>query len=336
MLIEWLVPLITEEISTLKACNVASIRLRAAVGATAAKESGCTNQFPDGYAAPSPQVIVVGKIDNISDPNRAERWINRLISKKSSAKIIVDYTDHHLARNTENARFYRAALDLCDHVICSSRMLVQNLASHYNGPTSIIEDPIEVPILAPRKKGNTVPTALWFGHGSNLPYLIDFLCNGYSYSNPARLIAMTNLYPLPEELTTILNRPNLDNLEINIVPWSRDEMIQAAHLADMCWIPAGVTDPLKSGASSNRLLTALALGLPTAADPLDSYQSFSNIYMNLRSNEIMSAITNPAPLFEKVKIAQNVISRNYTDEKIRQKWASMIEEEHCSLPFEAQ
>jgi hypothetical protein len=37
-----------------------------------------------------------------------------------------------------------------------------------------------------------------------------------------------------------------------------------------------------------------------------------------------------------VKIAQNVISRNYTDEKIRQKWASMIEEEHCLLRFEAQ
>jgi len=326
----------TADISLLRKSNLASIRLRTAIGAIAAEEQGSQNQFPDGSAAPSPQLIIVGKIDNISDPNRAERWINRLISQKSSAKIIVDYTDHHLARNTENARFYRAALDLCDHVVCSSRMLVQNLTLHYNGPTSIIEDPIEVPILTPRKKGNTVPTALWFGHGSNLPYLIDFLCNGYSYSNPARLIAMTNLYPLPEEITTILSRPNLDNLEINVIPWSRDDMIQAAHLADMCWIPAGVTDPLKSGASSNRLLTALALGLPTAADPLDSYQSFSNIYMNLRSNEIMSAITNPVPLFEKVKIAQNVISRNHTDEKIRQKWASLIEEEHCLLPLEAQ
>jgi len=333
MLIEWLIPMRTADISLLRESNLASIRLRTAIGAIAAEEQGSQNQFPDGYVAPSPQLIIVGKIDNISDPNRAERWINRLISQKSSAKIIVDYTDHHLARNTENARFYRAALDLSDHVVCSSQMLARNLASHYNCPTSIIEDPIEVPILTPRKKGNTVPTALWFGHGSNLPYLIDFLCNWYSYSNPARLIAMTNLYPLPEEITTILSRPNLDNLEINVVPWSRDDMIQAAHLADMCWIPAGVTDPLKSGASSNRLLTALALGLPTAADPLDSYQSFSNIYMNLRSNEIMSAITNPAPLFEKVKIAQNVISRNYTDEKIRQKWASMIEQEHCSLPF---
>ncbi len=336
MLIEWLVPLITDDISTLKTCNVASIRLRAAVGATAADESGYINQFPDGYAAQSPQVIIVGKIDNISDTSRAERWINRLTSLKSNAKIIIDYTDHHLARNTKNARFYRAALDLCDHVVCSSRMLVQNLASHYNGPTSIIEDPIEVPILAPKLKKNTVPTALWFGHGSNLPYLIDFLCNGYNYSDPARLIAMTNLYPLPEDLTTILDRPNLDNLEINVVPWSIDDMIQAAHLADMCWIPAGVTDPLKSGASSNRLLTALALGLPTAADPLDSYLSFSNIYMNLRSNEIMNAIKNPEPLFEKVKIAQNVISKNYTDEKIRQKWASMIEEEQFALPLEAQ
>jgi hypothetical protein len=133
-----------------------------------------------------------------------------------------------------------------------------------------------------------------------------------------------------------LDRPNLDNLEINVVPWSIDDMIQAAHLADMCWIPAGVTDPLKSGASSNRLLTALALGLPTAADPLDSYLSFSNTYMNLQSNEIMNAIKNPEPLFEKVKIAQNVISKNYTDEKIRQKWASMIEEEQFALPLEAQ
>jgi hypothetical protein len=327
MLIEWLIPMRTADLSLLRKSNLASIRLRTAIGAIAAEQQGAKNQFPDGYAAPMPNVIVVGKIDNISDPNRADRWIKRLTSQKSSAKIIIDYTDHHLARSTENACFYKAALDLCDHVVCSSRMLAQNLASHFKGPTSIIEDPIEVPILAPRKKGNTVSTALWFGHGSNLPYLIDFLCNGYSHSNPARLIAMTNLYPLPEELTTILNRPNLDNLEINVVPWSRDDMIQAAHLADMCWIPAGVTDPMKSGASSNRLLTALALGLPTAADPLDSYQSFSNIYMNLRSNEIMSAITNPAPLFEKVKIAQNIISKNFTSEKIQKKWETMIEKE---------
>jgi hypothetical protein len=327
MLIEWLVPVITDEISTLKTSNLASIRLRTAVGATASNELGFINQFTDGYAAQSPQVIVVGKIDNISDSGRAERWINRLISQKSSAKIIIDYTDHHLVRNTENARFYRVAMDLCDHVVCSSRMLVQNLAPYYRGPISIIEDPIEVPILAPKLKKNTVPTALWFGHGSNLPYLIDFLCNGYKYSHPARLIAMTNLYPLPEDITTILDRPNLGNLEINVVPWSIDDMIQAAYLADMCWIPAGVTDPLKSGASSNRLLTALALGLPTAADPLDSYLSFSNTYMDLRSNEIMNAITNPEPLFEKVKIAQNVISKNYTNEKIREKWGALTTKE---------
>ncbi len=324
----------TADLSLLRKSNLASIRLRTAIGAIAAEEQGAQNQFPDGYAAPMPQVIVVGKIDSISDPNRAERWINRLKSQKSSATIIIDYTDHHLARNTENARFYRTALDLSDHVVCSSRMLAQNLASHYKGPTSIIEDPIEVPILEPRKKGNTVPTALWFGHGSNLPYLIDFLCNGYSYSNPARLIAMTNLYPLPEELTTILNRPNLDNLEINVVPWSRDDMIQAAHLADMCWIPAGVTDPRKSGASSNRLLTALALGLPTAADSLDSYLPFSNLYLNLRSNEVMTTMTNSDQIFEKVKIAQKIIAKSFTSEKIQNKWATMIvKETKHSLQF---
>lgn len=327
MLIEWLIPAKTDNASKLKNSNLASIRLRTAIGASAVSEAGCINQFPDGYVGPSPHVIVVGKIDNISDPRRAERWINRLISQKYSAKIIIDYTDHHLARHTENARFYRTVLSLCDHVVCSSRMLVQNLALHYKGPTTIIEDPIEVPIQAPKPKKNTVPTALWFGHGSNIPYLIDFLCNTYSYQNPARLIAMTNLYPLPEDLTTILRKPNLENLEINVLPWSREDMIQAANLADMCWIPAGVTDPLKSGASSNRLLTALALGLPTAADSLDSYLPFSNIYLDLRSNEIMNAIKNPEPLFEKVKIAQNVISKNYTGASIRKKWVSMIKEE---------
>jgi hypothetical protein len=325
MLIEWLVPMRTADLSLLRKSNLASVRLRAVVGAIAAEEEGAQNQFPDGYSAPSPQVIIVGKIDNITDPKRAERWINRLVNIKSSTKIVVDYTDHHLARNTENTRFYKAAFDLCDHVICSSRMLAQNLAPHYTGPTSIIEDPIEVPILAPRKKDNTVPTALWFGHGSNLPYLIDFLCNGYRYSNPARLIAMTNLYPLPEELTTILNRPNLDDLEINIVPWSLDEMTQAAHLADMCWIPAGVTDPLKSGASSNRLLTALALGLPTAADPLDSYLPFRNFYFDLRSNEVINAIANSDQIFEKVKTAQNIISKNFSTEHIRKKWITMFD-----------
>ena len=45
--------------------------------------------------------------------------------------------------------------------------------------------------------------------------------------------------------------------------------------------------------SANRLITALALGLPTAADNLESYKEFSEFYVDIRSEKFRAVMRDP-------------------------------------------
>jgi hypothetical protein len=324
-LVEWLISMEAKSINTLASSNFASIRLRAAVGAKAAEKQGISNQFTDGRPNEIPDLIIVGKIDYISDKDRPSRWLRRIKELKSKkTKIIIDYTDHHLSKTTESSRFYIEALNFADVVICSSNMLMQHIKHFYNGPILLIEDPVEVPILPPKIKKNNIPTALWFGHASNLGYLIDFLRNDYKNARPIKLIVMTNLYPLPDTLIKHFEKENLENLEINVIPWSKNDMIKVAGIADVCWIPAGLNDARKNGASSNRLITALAMGLPVAADILPSYEPLKDYFVDIKENEFYEQINFPEKYFSKVKEAQNIIKDKYISESIKIHWLQAI------------
>ena len=94
--------------------------------------------------------------------------------------------------------------------------------------------------MPPAKRNQDVKTALWVAHSTNLPYLLDFLCNDFSIPEPMHLIAITNAYPLAEKDACKLTQPHLDNLEISVVPWSLPDLITVAYLSNVCWRPAGL------------------------------------------------------------------------------------------------
>lgn len=188
----------------------------------------------------------------------------------------------------------------------------------------MIEDPVEVAIQPPRVGMGKLRTLFWFGHASNLPYLIEYLRDRYRSRIERRLIIMTNLFPLPENYVSALNRPHLDKLEINVVRWSLPDMQAAANLSDVCIIPAGVNDPRKNGASANRLLTALAMGLPVAADDLDSYRPFSGYFSDLQKVEIEALLDQPEAAFPSVLRAQDLIRREHTIESAKQHWKKLL------------
>lgn len=68
--------------------------------------------------------------------------------------------------------------------------------------------------------------------------------------------------------------------------WSIDTMREAAQQSDVCLIPSDTQDPRKMAVSANRLITALALGLPTAADRLESYAEFGEYFTDIRSADL--------------------------------------------------
>jgi hypothetical protein len=323
--IEWLIPLTSTSPQDLKKSNLASIRLRTAVCIEALINNHCEAAFGDAKYASTASTLIVGKLDFTSDPARPQRWLQHIeLARKRGAKIVIDYTDHHLETGTAADLFYRTALGSADLAICSSTHLGKLIRPFFNGPTKMIEDPIEVPIVPPVTRNGGIKTALWVGHSTNLPYLLDFLCNDFSLTEPMRLIAMTNAYPLAEKDLRVISKPHLENLELCVVPWSLSDMVTVASISDVCWIPAGLHSKRKSGASSNRLLTALALGLPVAADELESYLPFRRYFASLRTHEFSIIMQEPQAYFETVSEAQVHIAQHYTQEAIGRQWLSTL------------
>lgn len=327
--IEWLCPIPDCSIQDLQQSNLASIRMRTAISAQAAQANGFKIAFTDGQRLTGSDLVIVGKIDYVSDAQRPSHWLTHLrAARQEGARIVIDYTDHHLAVDSPAARFYAEALVLANAVVCSSRTLADHLAGYVSCERIIIEDPVEVPIRAPIDRQREPLTALWFGHASNLPYLIDYLRKEFRPKSPLRLILMTNAYPLPQLFTDQLNCAELSSVEINVVPWSVDNMVVAAAISDVCLLPAGLNDPRKNGASSNRLLTALALGLPVAADLLPSYLPFSPYFVPLRSPEIYVLLDNPSQYFKQVADAQVRIREQFTNTAIAADWLTAIVTQH--------
>jgi hypothetical protein len=312
----------------LRSSPMASMRLRLALCAEVAEKNKIKIKFTDGSIT-SPvaaSIIFVGKIDVVSDTERINRWCRYLDSmSKNGSRIVIDYTDNHLDVQTLATSFYQYALPLADTILCSSERLAADIRGKYQARVIVIEDPVEIPLQNPKTSEKAVPTALWFGHGSNLKYLIEYLEEDYPRDFKLRLILMSNLPSLPINYATLLNDKSFDSLEVNVLPWGLNDMISVAKIADFCLLPAGLNDLRKVGASSNRLLTAFALGLPVAADILPSYEKYKQFFLDIRGNESIELFTDPGKFHSNVIAMQKIILEKYTAEVMSDKWLNLLE-----------
>ena len=121
------------------------------------------------------------------------------------------------------------------------------------------------------------------------------------------------------------NSPSIPkNLSINIMRWSHDAMINTAKFCNLCIIPSNPNDLKKAGVSSNRLMTALALGLPTAADNLNSYNEFKDYFIDIRSEAFDLLLNYPNNYNHLVTKAQQRIIPNFTQDKIGLEWVKFF------------
>ncbi len=320
--IYWLIPLNSDLGVPPSSSNLASIRLRSAVCINALKVASLSV----GYGESIPlgvRKIIIGKIGAHDISNRTASWLNQISrAKDAGAKIFLDYTDHHLGFESPMRDFYRKALPLVDYCISSSEYISFLLQEQFSGPITVIEDAVEITSIKPKEYLCTQPTtALWFGHSTNIHYLIDFINSSQFLLNGNNLIVLSNEAGLDifNETTLRINSP----AQIKLGLWSPDVMLQAAMVSDFCIIPSNLSDSRKLGVSSNRLITAFALGLPTAADHLPSYQKYSDYYVDIRSSKFFHLAENPL-LFNQVTNAQSKLLKKYSFEKIGSDWLALL------------
>ena len=324
--IAWLLPIPQCTLDTALRSNLASVRLRVALSAEKFIAQGCRVDFCDGNKNIIPEILFIGKFNHSTDEERFDRWISYInLCKANGTMIVVDYTDNHAYSTTVTGDFYTQAIALADKIICSSKRLAQHIQTLGYDKSIIIEDPVEYSLLKPTNKQNTIKRALWFGHASNLQYFLNFLIELQNYPIPLEIVALTNAYPLPEEIISKLRKILPTNVNVNLLEWSHQNMIEAAKISDFCIIPAGINDAKKNGASSNRLLTALTLGLPVLADPLDSYLDFKNFFNELTLDNLTSLVGTPMDEnLQNVMLAQSQIISKFTKDRISNKWINLI------------
>lgn len=113
-------------------------------------------------------------------------------------------------------------------------------------------------------------------------------------------------------------------IEIQLAIWPLEIMVEAARHADACIIPSNLTSDQKIGDSSNRLLTALALGLPVAAYNVLSYLPFSKYYCDIRSHKFRDLLKNPLMFKSAVDDAQIKVLPSYLLSSIEKDWETFL------------
>jgi len=321
--IQWLLdgnPLTPQQASI---SNVASIRMRAALSMQLDIAGISVNVSPNLIINKDTNIIGVGKISLVNDSNKGEKWLNLIKHYKSKGAIIfIDYTDNHLRDSNKGSSLYDSyfkILSESDYVVTSSLYLERSIKSKFNIKTFVIEDPLEIEILPVKNILQESPTGLWFGHASNLNFLFSFLQN-YNPKSKIRIIVMSNLDRIPPELIRTLEESISPLIDLVYTSWSIDNMKIAASLSDFCIIPCDIKDERKAGVSSNRLITALALGLPCFADNAESYIEFSDFYTPLSPNFTELFYINPDLFLKKTIHSQSMLLDKFSKQKIMGSW----------------
>jgi len=324
MVIHWLIPGNYKAVTDLHQSNLASVRMRA--GLIAKFASNIEIEFSAGdHINKKADVIVIGKIGADCQLGRDNLWINQLLAAKNNdKKIILDYTDHHLGPiSSPMSMFYKEVLPLIHKTVVPSTPM-SKLFSHFSEQEiTVIEDPIEVKSITPKTpfiEGHM--TLLWFGHVTNMPFLVNYLRNDFLCDLDFSLIVLSNT-PGLEYLKA--HRTNIrSTIKMELAEWSLQNMINAAKFSHACLIPSDLKDPRKSGASSNRLITAFALGLPVSADLLESYIPFSEYFHNIRESPL-STFKKKLELYSKhINLAQEKVVPIFSEEVLARKWRSFF------------
>jgi hypothetical protein len=304
--------------------NLASIRLRSALVAKLLSSMGWRVTAGENIEG-TPDILLIGKIGAFNIAEREKLWIKQItLAKAFGTKIFFDYTDNHLGFKSEMQSFCRSAAYLADHCITSSVYLANALSAETNCPVSIIPDPIEVSLFSAKKiQSHSKPKLLWFGHATNVSYLLNFIDHQLTDQDDFELIVLSN----GDGLNIFKNHSFKKKFRIKIMlnEWSIKNMVAASKITDICIIPSDPEDPRKAGASSNRLITSLSLGLPTAVDFLPSYADFSDYCVNIRSSEFRKMLKDPMQFHGLVEKAQTEIVPFFDQEFIGRQWLQLLQ-----------
>lgn len=324
MKIHYYLPLQTS-FDELQKNELASIRLRAAPAIAGLLNRGYAVTF--GSHCPNNNnldIAIFGKLGSPENvPQRENLWSNEIrFLKNIGTRIVMDYSDHHLGIASNQTNFYKKNINLADFVTVPSKKMAELVEPFSKAIIQHIPDAIEFDTLPPRKLNQTPKKILWFGAKSNLKYLFTFI-EELKFDDPITIDVLCDAKGIAIFKSTSLQSKSKIHINLNL--WSLHKMVETALISDICIIPSDPLDIRKNGVGANRLITALALGLPVAASNVNSYAEFSKYFVDINSSNLNSLLKNPSLFHESVLSAQKTIVTQFNFSNIERIWCEFIE-----------
>jgi len=324
MRIHYYLPLLSS-FDELRKNELASIRLRSAPAIAGLLNKGHAVTF-GSYCLNNKDldIAIFGKLGTPENlPQREILWSNEIrFLKDIGTRIIMDYSDHHLGIVSNQTNFYKNNINLTDFVTVPSKKMAELVKPFSKAIIQHIPDAIEFDTVPPRKLNQTPKKILWFGAKSNLKYLFTFI-EKLKFDDPITIDVLTDAKGLAIFESTSLQSKS--KIQINLDLWSLHKMVETALVSDICIIPSDPLDIRKNGVGSNRLITALALGLPVAASNVNSYSEFSKYFVDIDSSNLNSLLKNPNLFHESVLSAQETIVNQFNFSHIERIWCDFIQ-----------
>ena len=314
-------------------CPLASARLRMGVAAREWKRRGNRNVFRTLDAAGAGidwdafEVCVVPKFffDFPLEP-----WLDACrAASRSRTRLVLDICDYPFQKPSAVPAFYTEALKICDVVTVNSERMAELMAPHTVRRPSVIEDAVLGAMadaaFAPAKRVEL----LWFGHPTNLRYLHaarDALAQ-FAARRPCRLTVVTQDSAEVRGWIEAINGRFMPALEARFVPWSLQSTRAALDECDVVLIPSDPSDPLKAGASANRIAEALNAGRFPVASPLRSYLPFAEAaWLGADLAEgIRWALANPGEVLARIRRGQALVSEKFAADRTGRQWGDLLE-----------
>ena len=309
------------ELQDLWRSNLASTRLRIGVAASSICQTvGHECSFGEDISQTSLDVILVGKIGAQNIETRRLIWLNQLKKAKlNGAKILLDFTDNHLAFHSILSKFYMDVIEISDMIVVPSSAMRTHLLNRVACPIEVIPDALEYECEYSRKTQSL--HGIWFGHASNLGYLVKYLEDRRLLANSDSLTVCTDSVGLE-----VLRASRAMSIvkQINFVPWSVTNLRGSLKNADFAFLPVGLGDARKSGAGPNRLLTSLAHGLSVFTQNLTAYLPFRNYYFDLNDPATTIDVNSVCEGKRRAERAQAEVLRDFHFTQLSGTWCGLL------------
>lgn len=279
--------------------GLASSRIQLKPAIEAADKAGLNSQVwslhstnpKDLYRIPKAKVCLIGKISANTNKLIHNMTVANLAAvaqlKMTGSKIILLYSDNHIADKSSLKELYKDFAFYADAVVCPTQLLEKRFrsATNFQKEIFIIEDPWSLAEYTYVKNATPFLRIAWFGSGLNIPYLARELPR----------ILDKKLVPFNLELSILSSKFGIQKLakfvekikfdktvfKINFIEWDdSNQPFQLENLlikSEIALIPSDPKDPRKAGVSHNRLVDASRCGCIPIASPMESYKELHKL-----------------------------------------------------------